>query len=741
MTKRVLLVLLLLLNLSPAAAQAAPRCFPEAAPAIADCVDGRIALYWQQNGGLPVFGYPIGPQQTEQIEGGALQAQPFERYRLELHPQNARPYDVLLGRLGADALARQGRDWMTFPKADPAAPHYFSETGHAIATEFWGYWSSHGLDFDGRRGTAANESLALFGLPLSEPSVEVNPTDGRSYLTQWFERARFEYHPENPDPYKVLLGLLQRELATPLAPTPMAPTPVVTAPPGGFIQVAGSQLTRLGQPITLKGVNYYPQWRPWKEMWTNWDGPQTERELRQARTDLGVNAVRVLLPYNWTSKREDAGSVTPNVVGRLREIAQIAGSLDMRLIVTLFDFAKDFPAQGTSVEREHLAYLRALLPNFADDERILAWDIHNEPDNYGGWKEDPQKVLDWLGRMADEVHARAPKQLVTVGMGNYQNLWLAGPEGRRVVDYSDVVSMHTYDSAHAAQALDELRAQTGKPIVVEEFGWPSGPPCVANFSEANQIVMYRDVLAAAKDRTAGVLAWTLRDFDASRTMRWDGGDEYLGMYRADGSLKPSAELFRAVAAPPLPSTTTTNLPLTTTDPHFPDQATSPILIPESGHYVKGAFRRAWELFGGRASLGLPLTEAFMRFEDKRVVQYFEAAVLELNSNPGDLRNVPESEQIMRVIRPVAIGATAVGDSTPPPDGTVAAPFRQFYDQLNGVWRLGSPISAELTEDIGGVPTTVQYFQNGRLELNRSTGAVSAGALGARAWDAVCRAAR
>jgi hypothetical protein len=32
--------------------------------------------------------------------------------------------------------------------------------------------------------------------------------DGRMYLTQWFERARFEYHPENAAPYDVLLGRL-----------------------------------------------------------------------------------------------------------------------------------------------------------------------------------------------------------------------------------------------------------------------------------------------------------------------------------------------------------------------------------------------------------------------------------------------------------------------------------------------------------------------------------------------------
>ena len=148
----------------------------------------------------------------------------------------------------------------------------------------------------------------------------------------------------------------------------------------------------------------------------------------------------------------------------------------MRVIVTLFDFYESFPGPGTGNEAKNLDYLRALLPNFADDDRILAWDLHNEPDNYGIWKAgDPQKVLRWLGRMADEVHSLAPRQMVTVGMGRASSLWLPGPDGRRVIDYSDVVSMHTYDAGTVAQELDQLRAQTAKPIIIEEFGWPTGP--------------------------------------------------------------------------------------------------------------------------------------------------------------------------------------------------------------------------------------------------------------------------
>ncbi len=176
-------------------------------------VCGRILQYWQQNGGLPVFGYPITGQYEEQVEGRPTQVQWFERNRLELHPENRAPYDVLLGRLGVAKLGAEGRDWTQFGKANPGAPHYFAETGHAIAAEFWSAWSSQGLEFDGRRGKSFNESLALFGQPISEPMMEVSPTDGKTYLTQHFERARFEYHPENQGtPYVVLLGLLGREL-------------------------------------------------------------------------------------------------------------------------------------------------------------------------------------------------------------------------------------------------------------------------------------------------------------------------------------------------------------------------------------------------------------------------------------------------------------------------------------------------------------------------------------------------
>ena len=73
-----------------------------------------------------------------------------------------------------------------------------------------------------QRGKSEAESLALFGLPLSDAQTEM--IEGQEYTIQWFERARFELHPENAAPYNVLLGLLGNEVRAGSAPAP-APAP------------------------------------------------------------------------------------------------------------------------------------------------------------------------------------------------------------------------------------------------------------------------------------------------------------------------------------------------------------------------------------------------------------------------------------------------------------------------------------------------------------------------------------
>ena len=182
------------------------------------CIEFRFRTFWSGNGGLPVFGLPLTTDRNEKVGNEKYKVQYFERFRFEQHKENPAPYDVLLGRIGVDRLAAQGRDWQTFAKANPSAPHYFAETGHAIAPQFWGFWSRNGLEFDGnKKAKSAAELLALFGFPVSEAQMEQG-SDGQMYLTQWFERARFEYHPENKAPYDVLLGRLGADALTAIPP-------------------------------------------------------------------------------------------------------------------------------------------------------------------------------------------------------------------------------------------------------------------------------------------------------------------------------------------------------------------------------------------------------------------------------------------------------------------------------------------------------------------------------------------
>jgi tetratricopeptide (TPR) repeat protein len=167
------------------------RCFAETGY----CIAGAIRTYWEQQGGLAVFGYPITAQREETIEGATLSVQWFERDRLEDHGAAG----VMAGRLGAAMLAQRGTPWESYPQVETAAEgcHYFAETGHSLCEPFLSHWQQQG-------------GLQRFGYPLTEPQQEtIGDWTG---TVQYFERRRMEHHAENPQPYDMLLGLLGSEV-------------------------------------------------------------------------------------------------------------------------------------------------------------------------------------------------------------------------------------------------------------------------------------------------------------------------------------------------------------------------------------------------------------------------------------------------------------------------------------------------------------------------------------------------
>ncbi|HEX2911270.1 MAG TPA: N-acetylmuramoyl-L-alanine amidase [Chloroflexia bacterium] len=159
--------------------------------------------YWERNGGLELFGYPLTEEFTEESPtqpGKFYTVQYFQRNRFEYHPEyKGTQYEVLLGLLGVQLTADR-TFFKTAAFTNTASKVYFKETGHSLGGTFYSYWKAHG-------------GLPIFGYPISEEFQERNADDGKVYTVQYFERNRFEYHPENKGTrYEVLLGLLGTEI-------------------------------------------------------------------------------------------------------------------------------------------------------------------------------------------------------------------------------------------------------------------------------------------------------------------------------------------------------------------------------------------------------------------------------------------------------------------------------------------------------------------------------------------------
>lgn len=233
-----LLALTLLLPVIPAAAQTDQRCFSETG----NCIAGPIRAYWERGGGLSVFGYPITAQAVELIEGQSLQVQWFERDRLEIQADGR----VTTGRLGVERLAQVGTPWQPGPNA-PAGVGCtaFTETGYQICGAFVSYWQKGG-------------GLERFGLPVTDAFQTT--LEGQSYMVQYFERRRFELHPEITAD-TVLLGLLGREVLSarqgqPETPnTQPTPVPQPAAPSYNNCQDDPNSASAPNYPVKITAIN------------------------------------------------------------------------------------------------------------------------------------------------------------------------------------------------------------------------------------------------------------------------------------------------------------------------------------------------------------------------------------------------------------------------------------------------------------------------------------------------------
>ncbi len=162
---------------------------------------GAFRRYWETNGGVAKLGYPLSEELLEAnpLDGQAYTVQYFERAALELHPESENKKDLVM-RAAVGLWVTQGRDFARVaPFKTTKDRAYFKETGHSVKEAFLRYWQQQG-------------GLAAFGYPISEELPEISGADGKVYTVQYFERARFEWHPSAAGtPDEVQLGLIGKQ--------------------------------------------------------------------------------------------------------------------------------------------------------------------------------------------------------------------------------------------------------------------------------------------------------------------------------------------------------------------------------------------------------------------------------------------------------------------------------------------------------------------------------------------------
>jgi hypothetical protein len=169
-----------------------------------------------------LYGYPITEAFAKEISAGEpeVQMQYFQRALFVLRPENPEELRVELAPLGT-YLYEYDQPGSQLPiPPNVSACELFSATGHQVCYTF--------LDF-----FRANGGVAQFGYPISEAEVR----DG--WRVQYFQRARFEWHPELPSGQRVALTdigyiYFHQTLEDPKRLLPVDPPPNVNGPTTNF---------------------------------------------------------------------------------------------------------------------------------------------------------------------------------------------------------------------------------------------------------------------------------------------------------------------------------------------------------------------------------------------------------------------------------------------------------------------------------------------------------------------------
>jgi hypothetical protein len=308
-------------------------------------------------------------------------------------------------------------------------------------------------------------------------------------------------------------------------------------------------------------------------MWQreSFDPATIDQELGWAER-VGFNVVRTNLQFLvWLDDR--AG-----LHARLEEFLGIANRRGMRVMLCLFDDCafsgrepylgrQDEPipglhnsggaaSPGRAVVRDRTRwpelerYVGDLVSHLRDDERVLAWDLYNEPGNESVFTRelapDPRgPLVPHSAALAEATfgwaRAARPSQPLTTGVWN--------PEWRehnaRLVELSDLVSFHNYFGLTRLRAQVEELRRAGRPLLCTEWlarGLRSVPATHLPYFREQRIGCFHWGLVNGRTQTH--LPWPVIE-KLVPTGLW-----HHDLFRADGTPYDATEiaLFRSAIA-------------------------------------------------------------------------------------------------------------------------------------------------------------------------------------------------
>ena len=325
-----------------------------------------------------------------------------------------------------------------------------------------------------------------------------------------------------------------------------------------------------GQPW-LVGSNYIPATAINElEMWQKetFDPQRIDLELGWAES-IGLNTMRVFLhDLPW---RQDPQGFRQ----RIDTFLQIADKHHIRPLFVLFDSCWDphpklgkqhdpkpgvhnsgwlqspgAPALEDPAEYPRLeAYVKGVVGAFANDRRVLGWDLWNEPDNMNEEsyeqsepKDKVTRVLALLPQAFDWARSVKPSQPLTSGVwqdGDWSQVKTLKPIAKIQIEMSDVLSFHNYDKP------EEFRKRI---IWLEPYRRPI--LCTEYMARKNGST-FEGILPIAKEYHVAAINWGLVAGKTQTYLPWDSWKQpYTGrqptvwfheIFRTDGTPYRSEE--------------------------------------------------------------------------------------------------------------------------------------------------------------------------------------------------------